>query len=138
MLSAPDISEPGRERSVSDLLTDLHAWAALASLTALEIVLGVDNVVFISILVGRLDPRRSEIARRIGLGLALIFRIALLFALTSLLRLSVLLARPDPDLRGPLPHRQGDPRDACGDRHPRRGRAGRRKGSVPGNGFDGP
>ena len=71
-----------------DLLTDLNAWAALASLTALEIVLGVDNVVFISILVGRLDPRRGEVARRVGLGLALIFRIALLFALTSLLGLS--------------------------------------------------
>ena len=39
-----------------DLLTDFNAWAALASLTALEIVLGVDNVVFISILVGHLDP----------------------------------------------------------------------------------
>src|SRR5258708_33433219 len=88
MSSAPDCSGPDRERSVLDLLTDLNAWAALASLTALEIVLGVDNVVFISILVGRLDPRRSEIARRIGLGLALIFRIALLFALTSLLGLS--------------------------------------------------
>jgi predicted tellurium resistance membrane protein TerC len=72
---------------VLELLTDLNAWAALASLTALEIVLGVDNVVFISILVGRLDPRRSETARRIGLGLALVFRIALLFALTSLLGL---------------------------------------------------
>jgi predicted tellurium resistance membrane protein TerC len=71
-----------------DLVTDLNAWAALASLTALEIVLGVDNVVFISILVGRLDPRRAEMARRVGLGLALIFRIALLFALTSLLGLS--------------------------------------------------
>ncbi len=71
-----------------DLLTDLNAWAALLSLTALEIVLGIDNVVFISILVGRLDPRRGETARRIGLGLALIFRIALLFALTSLLGLS--------------------------------------------------
>jgi predicted tellurium resistance membrane protein TerC len=88
MLSAPDISGPDRERFVLDLLTDLNAWAALASLTALEIVLGIDNVVFISILVGRLDPRRSETARRIGLGLALIFRIALLFALTSLLGLS--------------------------------------------------
>jgi predicted tellurium resistance membrane protein TerC len=88
MLWARAISEPGRERSVLDLLTDLNAWAALASLTALEIVLGVDNVVFISILVGRLDPGRSEIARRVGLGLALIFRIALLFALTSLLGLS--------------------------------------------------
>jgi predicted tellurium resistance membrane protein TerC len=88
MLSARAVSEPGREKSVLDLLTDLNAWAALASLTALEIVLGVDNVVFISILVGRLDPRRGEIARRVGLGLALIFRIALLFALTSLLGLS--------------------------------------------------
>ncbi len=74
-----------------DLLTDLNAWAALASLTALEIVLGVDNVVFISILVGRLDRRRGEIARRVGLGLALIFRIALLFALTSLLGLSAVV-----------------------------------------------
>ena len=74
-----------------DLLTDLNAWAALASLTALEIVLGVDNVVFISILVGRLDRRRGEIARRVGLSLALIFRIALLFALTSLLGLSAIV-----------------------------------------------
>jgi predicted tellurium resistance membrane protein TerC len=91
MLSARVISEPGREASVLDLLTDLNAWAALASLTALEIVLGVDNVVFISILVGRLDARRGEIARRVGLGLALIFRIALLFALTSLLGLSAIV-----------------------------------------------
>src|SRR5215470_4997514 len=70
------------------LLTSLDAWAALVSLTALEIVLGIDNVVFISILVSRLDARRGETARRLGLGLALIFRIALLFALTSLLALS--------------------------------------------------
>jgi predicted tellurium resistance membrane protein TerC len=91
MLSARAVSEPGRDRRVLDLLTDLNAWAALASLAALEIVLGVDNVVFISILVGRLDPRRGEIARRIGLGLALIFRIALLFALTSLLGLSTIV-----------------------------------------------
>jgi predicted tellurium resistance membrane protein TerC len=91
MLSARAISEPGREASVLDLLTDLNAWAALVSLTALEIVLGVDNVIFISILVGRLDPRRGEIARRVGLGLALIFRIALLFALTSLLGLSAVV-----------------------------------------------
>ena len=71
-----------------DLLTSLDAWAALVSLAALEIVLGIDNVVFISILVVRLDAQRSETARRLGLGLALIFRIALLFALTSLLGLS--------------------------------------------------
>jgi len=70
------------------LLTSLDAWAALLSLTALEIVLGVDNVIFISILVSRLDARRGETARRLGLALALIFRIALLFTLTSLIGLS--------------------------------------------------
>ena len=71
-----------------DLLTSLDAWAALVSLTALEIVLGIDNVMFISILVQRLDARRRESARRLGLALALVFRVALLFALTSLLGLS--------------------------------------------------
>jgi len=70
------------------LLTSLDTWAALVSLTALEIVLGIDNVVFISILVARLDAQRSETARRLGLALALLFRILLLFALTSLLGLS--------------------------------------------------
>ena len=70
------------------LVTSLDAWTALASLTALEIVLGVDNVIFISILVSRLEARRRETARRLGLALALIFRIALLFGLTSLLGLS--------------------------------------------------
>jgi predicted tellurium resistance membrane protein TerC len=75
-------------RAMLQLLTSLDAWAALLSLTALEIVLGIDNVVFISILVSRLDARRRETARRLGLALALIFRIALLFALTSLLGLS--------------------------------------------------
>jgi predicted tellurium resistance membrane protein TerC len=70
------------------LATSLDAWAALVSLAALEIVLGIDNVIFISILVSRVDARRGETARRIGLALALIFRVALLFALTSLLRLS--------------------------------------------------
>ena len=71
-----------------DLLTSFDAWAALTSLAALEIVLGIDNVVFISILVGRLEPRRSQTARRLGLALALLFRIALLFALTSLMGLT--------------------------------------------------
>lgn len=70
------------------LVTSLDAWAALVSLAALEIVLGVDNVIFILILVSRLDARRGETARRSGMALALILRIALLFALTSLLSLS--------------------------------------------------
>jgi predicted tellurium resistance membrane protein TerC len=70
------------------LLTSPDAWAALVSLAALEIVLGIDNVVFISILVSRLDPQRGRTARGVGMLLALIFRVALLFALTSLLGLS--------------------------------------------------
>jgi predicted tellurium resistance membrane protein TerC len=70
------------------LVTSLDAWAALASLAALEIVLGVDNVIFISILVSGLDGRRGGTARRFGLALAVILRIALLLALTSLLSLS--------------------------------------------------
>ncbi|MGZ8323511.1 MAG: TerC family protein, partial [Rhodoplanes sp.] len=60
-----------------DLLYDPNAWAALITLSALEIVLGIDNVVFISILVSRLDPSYVTRARQIGLGLALIFRILL-------------------------------------------------------------
>jgi len=71
-----------------DLLTDPHAWAALVTLSALEIVLGIDNVVFISVLVARLDPARARRARQIGLSLALVFRIALLFTLTWLIGLS--------------------------------------------------
>ena len=69
------------------LLTDPNTWAALLTLTALEIVLGIDNVIFISILAARLDQASSRRARRIGLLLALVFRIALLFGLTTLARL---------------------------------------------------
>ena len=70
------------------LLTDPQAWAALVTLSALEIVLGIDNVVFISVLVARLDTTRAQRARQIGLSLALLFRIALLFALTKLIGLA--------------------------------------------------
>ena len=70
-----------------ELLTDPNAWAALITLTTLEIVLGIDNLVFISVLVSRCNPRDAERARRIGLSLALIFRIALLFTLTALMAL---------------------------------------------------
>lgn len=69
------------------LLTDPNAWAALVTLTALEIVLGIDNVIFISILAARLDRASTRRARQVGLLLALVFRIALLFALTTLARL---------------------------------------------------
>src|SRR3954471_2491884 len=70
------------------LLTDPNAWAALVTLTALEIVLGIDNIVFISVLVSRCSPRDARRARRIGLSLALIFRIILLTGLTWLMRLN--------------------------------------------------
>jgi predicted tellurium resistance membrane protein TerC len=70
------------------LLSDPHAWAALAALTALEIVLGIDNVVFISILVAPLPPERERRARQLGLALALVFRLALLVALTRLIKLT--------------------------------------------------
>jgi predicted tellurium resistance membrane protein TerC len=71
-----------------DLLTDTDAWAALVTLTALEIILGIDNIVFISVLVSRCSPRDAKRARRIGLSLALIFRIILLLGLTWLMRLN--------------------------------------------------
>src|SRR4051812_6479801 len=71
-----------------DLLTDPNAWAALATLTALEIVLGIDNVVFISIPVARCSPEQALRARQIGLSLAFIFRIAMLFGLTFLMKLT--------------------------------------------------
>jgi predicted tellurium resistance membrane protein TerC len=69
------------------LITDPSAWAALLTLTALEIILGVDNVIFLSLLAAGLEPAASRRARQIGLFLALIFRIALLFGLTFLGRL---------------------------------------------------
>jgi predicted tellurium resistance membrane protein TerC len=71
-----------------ELLTDWNAWAALATLTALEVVLGIDNIVFISILVSRCSPERALRARQIGLGLAFVFRIAMLFTLTWLMHLT--------------------------------------------------
>jgi predicted tellurium resistance membrane protein TerC len=71
-----------------ELLTDPHAWAALVTLTALEIILGIDNIVFISILVSRCSPEKARRARQIGLSLALIFRILMLFGLTWLMHLN--------------------------------------------------
>jgi predicted tellurium resistance membrane protein TerC len=62
-----------------------NGWAALGTLTALEIILGVDNVIFISILVSRLPAEEAKSARAIGLLLALVMRVALLFALTSII-----------------------------------------------------
>jgi predicted tellurium resistance membrane protein TerC len=60
------------------LLTDPAAWAALLTLIVLEVVLGIDNLIFISILSNKLPSQQQQVARRIGLGLALIMRIGLL------------------------------------------------------------
>jgi predicted tellurium resistance membrane protein TerC len=70
------------------LLTDPDAWAALLTLTGLEIILGIDNVVLISILVSRCTREQALRARQIGLSLAFVFRVIILFSLTSLMKLS--------------------------------------------------
>jgi len=71
-----------------DWLADPQAWAALATLTALEIVLGIDNIIFISILTGRLPADKQARARTLGLVLAMGMRIALLFAISWVMSLT--------------------------------------------------
>lgn len=71
-----------------DLLTSPEAWAALLTLTALEIVLGIDNVIFLSVIVSRIPPPQAKRARQIGLLLALVFRILLLTILVWLIGLT--------------------------------------------------
>jgi predicted tellurium resistance membrane protein TerC len=73
---------------VIGLLTDPTAWVAFVTLSALEIVLGIDNLIFISILVSRLPKERQEAARITGLALAMLTRIALLFSIIWLTRLT--------------------------------------------------
>ncbi|HKX52396.1 MAG TPA: TerC family protein [Nitrosospira sp.] len=69
-------------------LASPEAWVALVTLTTLEIVLGVDNIIFISILVGRLPETQRNFARRIGLGLAMLSRLALLFSISWVMNLT--------------------------------------------------
>ena len=71
-----------------DWLANPEIWIALATLTALEIVLGIDNVVFISILAGKLPLEQQARARRLGLGLAMFIRIGLLFSIAWIIRLT--------------------------------------------------
>jgi predicted tellurium resistance membrane protein TerC len=71
-----------------DLISDPQAWIAFLTLTALELVLGIDNIVFISILVDRLPQREREVARRVGLFLAMFMRIGLLFLLSWVIGLT--------------------------------------------------
>jgi predicted tellurium resistance membrane protein TerC len=69
-------------------LASPEAWVALATLTALEIVLGIDNIIFISILVGRLPEHQRRFGRTVGLGLAMITRLGLLFSLAWVMGLT--------------------------------------------------
>lgn len=71
-----------------DLLFDPQVWLAFVTLAALEIVLGIDNIIFISILVGRLPRAQQARGRFIGLSLAMLTRIALLLSLTWIMRLT--------------------------------------------------
>jgi predicted tellurium resistance membrane protein TerC len=70
------------------LLSDPDAWASLLTLTLLEIVLGVDNLVFLAILAARLPPAQQPLARRLGLGFALLTRLALLMTLAWIITLT--------------------------------------------------
>jgi predicted tellurium resistance membrane protein TerC len=69
-------------------MSGLEGWIALLTLTVLEIVLGIDNIVFISILAGKLRPEERGRARRVGLGLAMFIRIALLLSITWVMGLT--------------------------------------------------
>lgn len=69
-------------------MTDPQAWIALVTLTTLEIVLGVDNIIFISILVSKLPSEQQQTARLLGLGLAMLMRIVLLFSISWIASMS--------------------------------------------------
>ncbi|HKY43557.1 MAG TPA: TerC family protein [Pyrinomonadaceae bacterium] len=69
-------------------LTDPQVWIAFGTLTALELVLGIDNIVFISILAGKLPPEQQKKARLVGLGLAMFMRVGLLFSLSWIISLT--------------------------------------------------
>ena len=71
-----------------DLLADPQVWMSLLTLTALEVVLGIDNLIFLSIVSGRLPVHQQRAARQIGLALALLGRLALLFSLTWIIGLT--------------------------------------------------
>jgi predicted tellurium resistance membrane protein TerC len=74
-----------------ELLADPQAWIAFLTLTALELVLGIDNIIFISILVDRLPPRQRDVARRLGLAAAMVMRVLLLLLMAWLAELTATL-----------------------------------------------
>ena len=69
-------------------LADPEVWVALATLTALEIVLGIDNIIFLSVLIARLPEAQRPLARRLGLGLAMVARLGLLFSISWVMGLT--------------------------------------------------
>ena len=71
-----------------DWLANPEVWIALGTLTALEIVLGIDNIIFLSVLVGRLPESQRAVARRVGLGLAMMARLGLLFSISFVMGLT--------------------------------------------------
>ncbi len=71
-----------------EFLSDPHVWASFVALSAMEIVLGIDNVVFISVMVSRMPPEQRLMARRVGLSLALVFRIAMLAGIAWFIHLT--------------------------------------------------
>jgi predicted tellurium resistance membrane protein TerC len=77
-----------QEMTMLELLLDPQAWIAFLTLTALEIVLGVDNIIFISILVGRVPSGQRPMARQLGLGVAMLTRILLLLSITWVMGLT--------------------------------------------------
>jgi predicted tellurium resistance membrane protein TerC len=80
---------------MTELISNPNAWVALLTLTFLEIILGIDNIVFLSIVSGKLPEKEQPKARRIGLILAMVFRIILLFGITWVLSLQETLFRID-------------------------------------------
>jgi len=74
------------------LAGDPNAWAALATLIVMEVVLGIDNLVFVALLTNRIDERRRGLARKLGLSLALVFRLALLASASWLVHFTTPLA----------------------------------------------
>ncbi|OHE83459.1 MAG: hypothetical protein A2579_13005 [Lysobacterales bacterium RIFOXYD1_FULL_69_11] len=71
-----------------DMLANPEIWIALLTLTAMELVLGIDNIIFISILAGRLPPEQRDKARKVGIALAAVTRLALLFAIAWIIGLT--------------------------------------------------
>ena len=73
---------------ITTLVTDPTAWAALATLTVMEIILGIDNLIFISVLSNKLPEHQRSKARRIGISAALILRLALLATIAVIVKLT--------------------------------------------------